>query len=70
MNLPGRPEADHASEASPPANTGPAHRRRLDEIFGDVLPDVTADERDPSRAADRAADDDRWFLDNRPPHHD
>jgi hypothetical protein len=37
-------------------------RRRLDEVFGDVLPDVTRDERRPSN--------DDALLDDRPPHHD
>jgi hypothetical protein len=42
-------------------------RRRLDEVFGDVLPDTTADERDdrPDRG-----DGDAELLANRPPHHD
>ena len=40
-------------------------RRRLDEIFGDVLPDVTGDE----RGTGRPPDDDHWYLENRPPHH-
>jgi len=40
-------------------------RRRLDEVFGDVLPDVTRDERD-----ERRPSDDDALLDDRPPHHD
>ena len=66
MNLPGGPAPDHSSKEPV---TDPAGRRRLDEIFGDVLPDVTGDERDTAGAADRAAEQDRWYLDNRPPHH-
>ena len=65
MNVPGGPAPDHPSEP-----TAPADRRRIDEIFGDVLPDVTGDERDDPGVGGRAADDDRWYLDNRPPHHD
>lgn len=42
-------------------------RRRIDEVFGEVLPETTSDERDPSAAPD---DTDRWHLENRPPHHD
>jgi hypothetical protein len=43
-----------------------AHRRRIAEVFGDVLPDATGDDRpDPTG---RSADD-RWYLENRPPHH-
>ena len=40
-------------------------RRRLDEVFGDVLPDVTRDERDEHRPSNDDA-----LLDDRPPHHD
>ena len=39
--------------------------RRLDEVFGDVLPDVTRDERD-----ERRPSNDDALLDDRPPHHD
>jgi hypothetical protein len=44
-----------------------AVRRRLDAVFGDVLPSTTSDERD-----DRpdSADGDAELLANRPPHHD
>ncbi len=42
-------------------------RRRIEEVFGDVLPDTTSDERDPV-APERDPDDD--LLANRPPHHD
>lgn len=44
-------------------------RKRLDDVFGDVLPDTTSDERDPRERAERGRDDD-WYLTNRPPHHD
>jgi hypothetical protein len=44
-------------------------KRRLDEVFGDVLPETTTDERDPeSPDADESARDD-WFRDQVPPHH-
>jgi hypothetical protein len=44
-------------------------RRRLDEVFGDVLPDITSDECDDdgSRPPDSA---DEQLLADRPPHHD
>lgn len=45
-----------------------ATRRRVDEIFGDVLPDTTSDEREPGQQ--RTPDSDSWYLENRPPHHD
>lgn len=47
----------------------PADRERrrpdLDEVFGEVLPETTADEREPE-----APDSDDWYERNRPPHHD
>jgi hypothetical protein len=42
-------------------------RRKIDEIFGDVLPDTTKDERDPG--PDPGKHDDDWYLSNKPPHH-
>jgi hypothetical protein len=42
-------------------------RPDLDEIFGEVLPSTTSDEREPD-PADREPDD--WYERNRPPHHD
>jgi hypothetical protein len=43
-------------------------RRRLDEVFGEVLPEVTPDERG---AGDEPAapSGDEWLHANRPPHH-
>jgi len=41
-------------------------RRRLEEVFGDVLPSTTSDERDDERPRDTDAD----LLADRPPHHD
>jgi hypothetical protein len=64
MNLPAEAAPDHASDDGGSPGAEAARRRRLDEIFGDVLPEVTGDER---RGAD--PDRDRWFQDNRPPHH-
>jgi hypothetical protein len=46
-------------------------RRRLDEVFGDVLPATTSDERDDRDARGEVpADGDAELLANRPPHHD
>jgi hypothetical protein len=45
----------------------PTPARRLDEVFGDVLPETTSDERDPDR---RSRDGDSWYEENRPPHHE
>lgn len=49
-------------------------RRRLAEVFGDVLPDTTSDERDPQeKQADRSrrgeSVQDAWLRDQVPPHH-
>jgi hypothetical protein len=41
-------------------------RRRLDEVFGDVLPVTTSDEREPGETGDT----DDQLLADRPPHHD
>ncbi|GEL18753.1 hypothetical protein [Pseudonocardia asaccharolytica] len=48
-------------------------RRRLDEIFGDVLPAVTRDEvpeAEPAAHTDGTPAVEQWLRDNRPPHHD
>jgi hypothetical protein len=61
-----QPGTESAGEG--PEITGPdaAARRRLAEVFGDVLPESTRDDApgDPPLGAD-----DRWYLENRPPHH-
>ena len=45
-------------------------RRRLEAVFGDVLPETTSDERDPETAAASAEDaGDRWLRAQVPPHH-
>jgi hypothetical protein len=45
-------------------------RRRLDDVFGDVLPEITRDEVGASPDDPAAARDDEWLRANRPPHHD
>jgi hypothetical protein len=54
-----------------PERMPPELRRRLDAVFGDVLPATTEDERDDRDGVDPAASatDDRLIAD-RPPHHD
>jgi hypothetical protein len=44
-----------------------ARRRRLAEVFGEVLPDSTGDDRPEPESP--GALDERWYTDNRPPHH-
>ncbi|MFN8197439.1 MAG: hypothetical protein U0R72_03795 [Nakamurella multipartita] len=69
MNLPGETAPDHGAGEGDPSPSELAdqarRRRRLDEIFGDVLPETTGDE----RRSGRPADQDHWYLENRPPHH-
>lgn len=45
----------------------PRRRPNLDDIFGDVLPATTSDEREPEQPG---GDRDSWYEQNRPPHHD
>ncbi|MDT7581402.1 MAG: hypothetical protein QOK35_2666 [Pseudonocardiales bacterium] len=70
---------------SRPADVPDRVRRRLDEVFGDVLPEVTRDETD-NPADERPSGQelpaqgsgtpgletpgDAWLRANRPPHHD
>ncbi len=67
---------DSAPASAPDDDAGPGGpsprpdfraRRRLDEVFGEVLPTVTGDERDPEPAD--GAERERWYRENRPPHH-
>ena len=62
-------------QSYPPPDVPDPVRRRLDEVFGDVLPEVTRDEvgdpADERPAAQRRGDQgDEWLRANRPPHHD
>jgi hypothetical protein len=45
----------------------PKKRPSIADVFGDVLPDVTSDERTPEPGTPSA---DTWYQDNRPPHHE
>lgn len=49
-------------------------RRRLDEVFGDVLPSSTQDDLPEGDEVDGSGDPmdaaEQWLRDNRPPHHD
>ena len=46
-------------------------RRRRAEVFGDVLPESTRDDRDPEGSRERSGDAaaDEWLRSNVPPHH-
>jgi hypothetical protein len=64
-----RPESAEPSEPAQRPGLTEEQRRRLAEIFGDVLPSTTSDERDErDQGADSGADE--RFLADRPPHHD
>jgi hypothetical protein len=54
----------------PKAESDWARKRRLAAVFGDVLPDTTADERDPdNKSAGSAERSDTWLKEQVPPHH-
>jgi len=60
---------DDAERADDPAELPDRVRRRLDEVFGDVLPEVTRDEVG-SPDEQPALQGDEWLRANRPPHHE
>lgn len=49
-------------------DTAAERRRRLDDVFGEVLPETTSDERDPGDedGPDRSEE---WLRRQVPPHH-
>jgi hypothetical protein len=53
-------------EQDRPPETESERRRRLAEIFGDVLPETTSDERD-DPGGSRGSDE--WLKSQVPPHH-
>ncbi|CAB4720610.1 MAG: hypothetical protein F2667_10200 [Actinobacteria bacterium] len=61
-----QPEDRVSKEAAP--ETEWQRKRRLAEVFGDVLPATTSDERDPAETR-RRDDGDTWLLSQVPPHH-
>ncbi|MDX6358528.1 MAG: hypothetical protein QOH37_1582 [Nocardioidaceae bacterium] len=60
-------QATPAGRARPGRESEVARRKRLDEVFGDVLPETTNDERDDRDAGGDASD--RWLREQVPPHH-
>ncbi|MDT7626039.1 MAG: hypothetical protein QOF99_6940 [Pseudonocardiales bacterium] len=76
LEVTGAAEVTEQAELGAPERAGPelgdavraaARRRRLAEVFGDVLPEATSDDR--SESGPPAGADDRWYTENRPPHH-
>lgn len=69
MSNPPKPTCPEET-AQPDAEGDTARKRRLAEVFGDVLPDGTSDERaDSWGERDGGADDDDWLRNQVPPHH-
>jgi hypothetical protein len=60
-------ETDDAGPA-PSRESAWARKRRLAEVFGDVLPETTSDDRDDTAASDEDVQD-RWLKSQVPPHH-
>ncbi len=59
----------HLSDSQPaPDESDWDRRRRLGEIFGDVLPDTTSDEREPESGSESNKTD-AWLREQVPPHH-
>lgn len=71
MNPPPAETSTPGGDATDQGTPRPAPSRKLlDDIFGDVLPTVTSDERDEQDGRGSGdAERDRWYQDNRPPHH-
>lgn len=44
-------------------------KRRLEKVFGDVLPETTSDERDAGPPPDGEDPGERWLREQVPPHH-
>lgn len=65
-----RSPAPEASDLSQSAVDAPEpewkRRRRLAQVFGDVLPDQTEDDRDARGSAGKSDD---WYREQVPPHH-
>lgn len=52
-----------------PSDDEVVRRRRRQEVFGDVLPETTADERDEGSPESGERGNDAWLRSNVPPHH-
>jgi hypothetical protein len=59
---------DPVSVSEGRAETDWERRRRVAEVFGDVLPETTSDERD-EPSAPRESVSDEWLRRQVPPHH-
>lgn len=65
-----KPQKKARTKAQKPLPSDWERKRRLAEVFGDVLSDTTSDERDPAETPDSAAErGDTWLKEQVPPHH-
>lgn len=66
-----RPAKQLGSVSETPEQAEPEwkRKRRLDQIFGDTMPDTTSDEREPGSTHDGEDPGDRWLREQVPPHH-
>ncbi|TKV61813.1 hypothetical protein FDO65_09810 [Nakamurella flava] len=72
VNEPVDADPGHAAEpdrAAAERRRQARRRRELDQMFGEVLPETTRDESGPDGRANGPSDRDRWYSENRPPHH-
>jgi hypothetical protein len=62
--------ADRTESDRPGSGSAWERRRRLAEIFGDTLPETTADEREPGEGSNAAVErGDTWLREQVPPHY-
>jgi hypothetical protein len=65
-------EADETARSRERAREEARRRRRLEEIFGDVIPEQTSDDAEPGDQADRRTGEkaqEDWLKRQVPPHH-
>jgi hypothetical protein len=60
-------EPDETQDSVPKVEPEWVRRKRLADVFGDVLPDQTSDDRAPASQRDGKGDD--WYRHQVPPHH-
>ncbi len=59
----------NAGSGPAPVSEEESRRRLRDEVFGDVLPETTQDERDQLSGESERSTNDEWLRSNVPPHH-
>lgn len=60
-------EPDEPQDSVPELEPEWVRRKRLADVFGDVLPDQTSDDHAPASQRDGKGDD--WYRHQVPPHH-